>query len=494
MPNNTHANSNKNELAFPQKTGISSSTGTQQPSPATRPEGSQQVSNSHKAGRPQRKTNLKQVSIALIWPNPDNPRSWNDPEAIKELASNMKAVGQRTPVKLVLLTEAEKTTIATTEGSCPYEYKLLGGHLRRKAALSLGWDTLDALILDLTPDEAELEMIWDNNITELHWLDRFKIIERQKKKKPNIRQEAIAARVGLDQTTISRALKTIQYLNEGSRKLIYASRIKMGGSTEAGMTLTITIAALEDPDSVEKTLKVAFGRQMTVPQAQKLVEWVSKGNSPDSYPESGKSGKVKSEKGVAKAKTPTLTPEVADKLVEMAKKAGVEESQGSKETTHRDALEAYRKQISEGAHSTSSGQVRSEKLGGSEPTQLDQMIPQTTGQRIGYVLGAIIASIIDRVIAWGQTKTDKPVRSSKLESGEFSGKASATSQPVSSTHPSDEILHEFWEEVKTAWLVDEPKTPFEKTVWTVSGIFSIFILVGIGWLGWKTIAWVIHLI
>jgi ParB/RepB/Spo0J family partition protein len=180
-----------------------------------------------------RKTILKEVAIALIWPNPENPRSYDDPEAVKELQTNMDAVGQRTPVKMVLLTEDEKAGISLKDGSCPYQYKLLGGHLRRKAAINLGWETLDALILDLTPEEAELEMILDNRISELPWLDQYKIIERQVNKNPGVFQEVIAQRIKVDQSDVSRAMKALKYLTPASRELIYAARIRnkrqMGG-------------------------------------------------------------------------------------------------------------------------------------------------------------------------------------------------------------------------------------------------------------------------
>ncbi|HEY5039834.1 MAG TPA: ParB N-terminal domain-containing protein, partial [bacterium] len=76
---------------------------------------------------------VEKIPIGLIWPNPENPRSHINPEAVQKLAANLKVTGQRTPVKFVPLTEGERSA----NPGC--EYKLLGGHLRREAALSLGW-------------------------------------------------------------------------------------------------------------------------------------------------------------------------------------------------------------------------------------------------------------------------------------------------------------------------------------------------------------------
>ncbi len=248
------ANSNNGELAS-SNSGISSS--TQQPI---------------------RKATLTKVAIHQIWPNPQNPRSVYSLEDIQNLAANLKASGQRSPIKLVPLTELEKAQLQNG-----YEYKLLGGHMRREAALTLGWDSLDALIFDLTPDEAELEMILDNRVIELPWLDQYKVIEAYKAKNPTLSQEALGARLGVDQVTISRALKTLKYLNQGSRELVYSVCIKPGAALQGGKMVALALTALEDPEKVEQALRVALDRKMTEAQAKKLVEWVQGGNEPEAY-------------------------------------------------------------------------------------------------------------------------------------------------------------------------------------------------------------------
>lgn len=248
----------------------------------------------------QRKSLLQAVAIHLMWPNPDNPRSAYSPEDIQTLAANLQATGQRTPVKLVPLTEEEKATLragsylepaqpnhgSRLEASAQaglYEYKLLGGHMRREAALSLGWGTLEALILDLSPEEAELEMILDNRIIELPWLDQYKIIERYKAKNPKMSQEEIGTHLGVDQVTISRALKTMKALNQASRDLVYSVCIKPGGKADGGKMVALALASLEDPEKVEQALKVALDRKLTEAQAKKLVEHVQASNPAVSF-------------------------------------------------------------------------------------------------------------------------------------------------------------------------------------------------------------------
>jgi ParB-like chromosome segregation protein Spo0J len=303
-----------------------------------------------------RKTILKEVAIALIWPNPENPRSYDDPEAVKELQTNMDAVGQRTPVKMVLLTEDEKAGITLNDGFigsptepiqpdhrpqlgasaqvCPYQYKLLGGHLRRKAAINLGWETLDALILDLTPEEAELEMILDNRISELPWLDQYKIIERQVNKNPGVFQEVIAQRIKVDQSDVSRAMKALKYLNPASRELIYAARIRNGGSLDGGKTVTLAIVALEDPEKVENTLKVAFDLNLTEAHAKGLVKWVQAGNPPETY-----TGHKTPKQPKPKATPPA--DEVLAKVAEIAEQLGAAKTRGEDPTAIQSKLTAY---------------------------------------------------------------------------------------------------------------------------------------------------------
>src|ERR1700677_3952773 len=290
-----------------------------------------------------RKIILKEIAIALIWPNPENPRSYDDPEAVKELITNMDAVGQRTPVKMVPLTEDEKAGITLKDGIigsptepiqpnhgpqlgasaqvCPYQFKLLGGHLRRKAAINLGWETLDALILDLTPEEAELEMILDNRISELPWLDQYKIIERQVNKNPGVVQEVLAQRIKVDQSDVSRAMQALKYLNPASRELIYAARINNGGSLDGGKTITLAIVALEDPEKIEKALKVAFDLNLTEGHAKSLVKHVQAGNPPETYT-GHKTPKA------PKPKPAPPSDEVLAKVAELGRQWGLAEGRG----------------------------------------------------------------------------------------------------------------------------------------------------------------------
>jgi hypothetical protein len=54
-----------------------------------------QLETSTQVTPPKRKTEIKQVPLAVIWPNPNNPRFYQDPDAVPKLAANMKATGQK---------------------------------------------------------------------------------------------------------------------------------------------------------------------------------------------------------------------------------------------------------------------------------------------------------------------------------------------------------------------------------------------------------------
>lgn len=91
---------------------------------------------------------IRKVRISEIVDSPYQPRRSYDPESIDELGKSLSANGQQEPVILRALPNNQ--------------FELIGGHRRKKAALNIGWDELDARIVVRTDEQAKKETLLQN--------------------------------------------------------------------------------------------------------------------------------------------------------------------------------------------------------------------------------------------------------------------------------------------------------------------------------------------
>lgn len=82
------------------------------------------------------------IPLALVDDSPYQPRLEYDPEEIDALAKTMAATSQADPIKVRKVGE---------------RFELISGHRRKRAAISLGWDEISAIIEAREDAEAELE-------------------------------------------------------------------------------------------------------------------------------------------------------------------------------------------------------------------------------------------------------------------------------------------------------------------------------------------------
>ncbi|WP_426106311.1 ParB/RepB/Spo0J family partition protein [Massilia sp. TSP1-1-2] len=84
----------------------------------------------------------RKIPLDLIDDSPYQPRLEIDPEEIDELAKTMAAAHQADPIKVRKVGN---------------RYELISGHRRTKAARTLGWTEIEAVVEQRTDDEAEVE-------------------------------------------------------------------------------------------------------------------------------------------------------------------------------------------------------------------------------------------------------------------------------------------------------------------------------------------------
>jgi len=235
------------------------------------------------------------IPTKRIRPNPNQPRRFITPSAIEQMEASLREIGQQTPAKVRALTEAER--LADPD----HDYELIGGHIRHAGALKAGLATLDCLVLDLTPEQAELAGLVDNQTTDMHWLDWVIAIEKLNQGPAKLKQQPIADRLGFSVGRVNNALKIAKALTPASRDLIFQQLKKLGPDKASSERPVLALAGLGDPHQVEKALPVFLERRMTEPQAQRLVKHLQEGKPLEDY--NHQSASKSSQPGIAGTST-----------------------------------------------------------------------------------------------------------------------------------------------------------------------------------------------
>jgi ParB family chromosome partitioning protein len=223
-------------------------------------------------------TSLHFIPLEKLQVHPNNPRTVTPPETIETLASNMKEAGQQTPIKVTLQENGN--------------YWILGGQRRYLAAKLLGWDGLNAIVLDIPPEKALVVAYLDNDWEQMPWLNRYQALEAAMAHDPKLTQKAAGIQLDESEFTVSRALKLLPFLNSNAREAIL-SQAKNPKVYQVSERAVYALTDLKTPQEVEEALKVVIDKKMTESQSKRLVKWVKAGNSPESYSDSVKSVKVK---------------------------------------------------------------------------------------------------------------------------------------------------------------------------------------------------------
>jgi ParB/RepB/Spo0J family partition protein len=217
------------------------------------------------------------IPTKRIRPNPNQPRRFITQSAIDAMEASIREIGQQTLAKVRALTEAEKAQ------DPDHDHELIGGHIRHAGALKAGLATLDCLVLDLTPEQAKLAGLVDNQTTDMHWLDWVIAIEKLNQGPAKLKQQQIADRLGMSVGTVNNALKIARALTPASRELIFQQLKKLSPDKATTERPVLALAGLGDPKAVEKALPVFLDRRMTAPQAQRLIKHLKEGKPLEDY-------------------------------------------------------------------------------------------------------------------------------------------------------------------------------------------------------------------
>ena len=209
-----------------------------------------------------RSSSLREVPISSIKPNPLQPRSHFDEDAMSSLAASIKELGILQPV-----------LVRETSPSTPDEYELIAGERRWRAARRAGLQKIPVLV-QVADDPHSLEQALVEN---LHRQD-LNVLEESAAYQQLIEEfhythEQVATRVGKSRAAVTNILRLLQ-LPAGVQRLLAEGQITPGHAR----------ALLGTPDRAyqESLAKLVVADGLTVRMVEDLVrERSQEGEEPD---------------------------------------------------------------------------------------------------------------------------------------------------------------------------------------------------------------------
>lgn len=150
-------------------------------------------------------TNLREIPLESIVPNPNQPRKQMDDQAMAELVASIKEFGLVQPV------------VVRPVGA---GYELVVGERRWRAAQQAGLKEIPAIVRTSTSTESlEMALIENLQREDLNAIEEA-LAYKQLIEDFNISQNEIAKRVGKDRATIANTLRLLQLPAEIQRQVI----------------------------------------------------------------------------------------------------------------------------------------------------------------------------------------------------------------------------------------------------------------------------------
>jgi hypothetical protein len=268
---------------------------------------------------------VQSLPLKNVRPDPENPGPPLTDEAIQDMADNIAARGLVNPIKV----QPDKAN-PLVEGVQPhpdnprlradgqswtvgdFNYVILGGERRYRAADRLGWATIPGFILNPTVEEAVEINYLDNDVRDRGWWAGYQTLEKLIKANPGLTQRQVGIRLKMDPTKVGRALRLLPLLNRTSKDLIVGnsdnsnkgfwgisesavlrladmgpgSSLKPGvkkAGDESQKLWPYPAIPPETQDLVRRALETAIDQELTEAGVKGMVRWVQDGGDPEKY-------------------------------------------------------------------------------------------------------------------------------------------------------------------------------------------------------------------
>ncbi|HLR61206.1 MAG TPA: nucleoid occlusion protein [Lentibacillus sp.] len=202
---------------------------------------------------------VTEISIEKIEPNRFQPRSVFNEEKINELAQTILTHGMIQPIVVRKLEDEDK-------------YELIAGERRWRAAQTLEWENISAIIRTMTDTEiASVALIENLQREELTVIEEASAYARLLDLH-ELTQEALAQRLGKNQSTIANKLRLLK-LPEQVQTAVLDKQI-----TERHARALIKIS---EPEKQVEMLEKILDKDLNVKQTEEQIENI---NQPDEKP------------------------------------------------------------------------------------------------------------------------------------------------------------------------------------------------------------------
>ena len=213
---------------------------------------------------------IQQIALDAIVPNPRQPRTHFDPEALAELAISIREHGVIQP-------------LIVTGGDSPGSYTLIAGERRLQAAREAGLEAIPAIVREASDQELiELALIENVQRADLNPLETAEAY-RQLSDEFALSQEEIADRVGKSRVAVTNTLRLLK-LSPAVQQALADGQISEGHAR--------ALLGLTSDQAQAAALQTVVRRGLTVRQTEDLVRKLS-GEKPEKKPKPAPSPEIK---------------------------------------------------------------------------------------------------------------------------------------------------------------------------------------------------------
>jgi len=201
-------------------------------------------------------SNLSEIALTMISPNPNQPRTDFDESALQELAASIREIGLVTPITLRQMGENE--------------YQIIAGERPWRAATQAGLTTIPAYIRT-AEDEKVMEMALVENIQreDLNPIE-IALAYQHLSETTGMTQERISSRVGKSRTSITNYMRLLK-LPAQIQIALKNKDIDMGHAR--------ALLAIDSPSTQLKLFKEVQRNGYSVRKVEELVQKLKNGES-----------------------------------------------------------------------------------------------------------------------------------------------------------------------------------------------------------------------
>jgi len=197
---------------------------------------------------------LRRVAVEAIRPNPKQPRSVFDEDALQELTDSIRQVGLIQPLVV--------HQVPSADADVPPRYELITGERRWRAAQRAGLQHVDVIVKEVSPLELlELALIENIQRSDLNPLEEASAYQ-QLADEFGMTHEQIAERVGRSRVSVTNSLRLLRLPTEIKSGLLEA-RISEGHAR--------ALLMLEDAEEQLLAYRRVLRGKLSVRQTEELV-------------------------------------------------------------------------------------------------------------------------------------------------------------------------------------------------------------------------------